>query len=469
MKRIVRNEVVQSDNIAIADDKGNVITYKELAKEAERLSQFVEKRSLIFILCDHQFETVKLLYEILYLNRIALLLAEDIDKELLNDLITIYQPQYIYCNSTCETGRHYCHVVKFEQHMLLKTDNRRYPIHQDVALLLSTSGTTGSSKLVKLSYENLYNNAEYADLHLGVRSGHKGLSPLPVHYTYGFAFCLWHWHCGATLLITKESAVSNKFNEFYMKEKINNFAATPYTYEVLQRVRFWDPEKVKYLHFAMSGGAQLSEQVQIDMIAIMRDKFWIGYGQTECTCIISGASFKSDNLKLGTVGKAFDNMHVLTDSESNELIIKSRSVCMGYANDIAQLADGDRNRGILHTGDVVYMDDEGYIYLRGRLARYVKVLGNRVNLDDVEKYLKNKFKDADFACIGIDNQLSIFYSAAESSLDAEIALVLDRNMKIPHKFVLCRYLESIPRNAAGKIMYANLEEMSNEGKDTEYL
>lgn len=461
MKTIIRNEVLLSDIPAIKDDKGNRITYKKLAEKADTIQHYIEERSLIFILCDHEMETVEFIYMAIYLNRIPLLLGSDIDKEMLDNLIKIYKPQYIYCSRAREIARDYSRGMELKNHVLLRTGEKRYEIHSDVALLLSTSGTTGSAKLVKLSYGNLYDNAEQVCLHLGIQSGQKGITPLPLNYAYGISFCVQHWHCGATVLITEELAISQKFCDFYTREKANNFAATPYTYHMLQKIKFWDQEKIEFLHCAMSAGAQMSEEEQQKLATVMKDKFWNMFGMTECTGVVLGTA---GNNRPGSVGKAFGNIEATAECETNELIIKSKSVCMGYASHRRQLANGDENQGILHTGDIISIDDEGYIYLKGRQKRYVKILGKRISLDDIENYLNNKFPNIEFACIGTDNRVFIFHNEKESILNKEILILLDRSMKIPPQFISIIFLKNIPRNTTGKVDYRGLEELKNVRK-----
>lgn len=466
MKKIIRDEILMSDFVAIADDKGNKITYKELAKKAEGLAQYLEERSLVFCLCDHQMETMEFIYEILYLNRVPLLLEADMNKEILDCLVRDYQPQYIYCKKSSDTGREYVHKVEMENHVLLRTDFERYPIHSDVALLLSTSGTTGSKKLVKISYDNMIDNAEYGCAHLKMQSGQKGLSPLPVNYAYGISFCIWHWYCGATLLVTENSVLGNEFQKFYAQEKVNNFAATPFTYQILQRLLFWDSEKVEYLNYAISAGAQMPESVQEYLVSEMKKKFWNGYGQTECFGVLIAANFELGSTKFGSIGKPFQNAEVIVDSDSNEMLIISQSVCMGYAHNREQLDEGNVNQGILHTGDVIEIDGEGYIFLRGRLKRYVKILGKRVSLDDLERYLENKYPSVDFACTGTDDRIFVFYTGVKNGLEKEIIMALDHDMNIPSRFISFQYLNKIPRNLSGKIAYAQLgkEKCVNKSK-----
>ena len=463
MKEIIRKEVLNSDLIAIADDRENRITYRELGEKAENLEKSLEERSLIFFLCDHQMETVELLYEILLLNRVPLLLQSDISLELLDNLIEIYQPQYIYCNKTNEIVGRYRSKIEWEEHVLLVMNNPQFAIHPDVAVLLSTSGTTGSPKLVKLSYNNLYKNAEFVCSELGIRSGQKGISPLEMNYVYGLNFCIWHWHCGATLLLTEEFVFSKKFENFYCKENANNFAGTPYIYQMLNKIQFWNPEKMEYLHCSMYGGAPLLEKDVISLTSMMKDKFWILYGQTESSGVVSGTNVCETSIKPGAIGKIFGNIRYTVDSTSKELILRSKDiVSMGYANNIEQLAEEDLNEGILHTGDLVYVDNSGCIYLKGRRTRYVKILDKRISLDEIEKYLGNKYSDIEFACVGINDSILIYHTARDRNFDREIPAMLDYNMKIPHKFVSYRYIEKIPRNNAGKTLYSELGRIEDE-------
>lgn len=464
-RTIVRDEVLQSDLIAIADDKGNRITYRELVKEAEELSRYMDERSLVFILCDHQMETAKFIYEILYLNRVPLLLSDDMGMEFIHNLIAVYKPQYIYCRRDHEIGNEYYREAELDKHIVLKTGKERYKIHPDVALLLSTSGTTGSPKLVKLSYDNLYHNAENVCSLMEIHSGQRGITPLSISYVYGLTFCLWHWHCGATLLMTEESVLSNKFREFYEREKAENFAGTPYIYQMLLRIHFWDSEKIKNLHWAMSSGSQMPEKDQINMVSLMKEKFWIMYGQTECTGVIAGMNYNEENVKLSSVGRVFDTVKIEIDEKECELVLKSVCISMGYAQNEKELAEGNINQGTLHTGDVAHIDNEGCIYLLGRLTRYVKILGKRVSLDGIEGYLNNKYPDAEFACIGRDDELSVFHTKPKEDMEKKIKVLLDSNMKIPKKYISCFYLEEIPRYCTGKIMYISLEKLKNERKN----
>ena len=286
-----------------------------------------------------------------------------------------------------------------EEHNILKTGEGTFPIHEDVALLLTTSGTTGSPKLVKLSYQNLQSGMEYARECLNIQSKQKSMAILPLNYVYGLSVYLWHWYCGATVLITEYPIISEQFNEFFKREKVNSLATVPFTYQLLNKICFWDKEKLECLNWAMAGGAQLTEADQKAIVSIMKEKFWIGYGQTETFSLVCGTNFDEKNLKIGTIGKPVKDVTMLIDDITGELIVKSKSICMGYAYNKEQLLESDQNNGVWHTGDLAIIDEEGYVFLKGRLTRDIKILGKRINMDEIERYLSNKILDNKFACV----------------------------------------------------------------------
>lgn len=470
MKRIIKKEVSHLDKIAILDDKGNKVTYKELENRAKDLEKYIEIRGFLFILCDRHIETLEFIYEVLYLNRVPLLLSFDISREFLDNLITVYHPQYIYCNKSHKIAGRYQQLLEKDNHVLLTTGEEKVVIHPDVAVLLSTSGTTGSPKLVKLSYRNLYKNAEYFCSHLEIKSGQKGIAPLLASYVYGLNLCIWHWYSGATLCTTEEFVFSKKFEEFYRKEQINNFGGTPHIFEMLQKVQFWNTEKLTYLHRVMVGGSKMPEKQMLDMFSVLKEKFWILYGQTECTGAVLGVNFVGNDIKSGIVGYSIGDVKSIIDSATEELLLRSGDVIsLGYANRIEDLAEVDGRGEYLHTGDLARIDDRGCIYLKGRMTRYVKILGKRISLDDVENYLKIRKPNVEFSCIDVEDSLFIFHTSLEDKINKEIRHLLDYNMKIPGKFVNCLYLKKIPRNNSGKILYADLEKLANVQKSNHVM
>lgn len=456
MTTILKNNFLYSNNTALKDDLGNSVTYSELFSESKRLISNIEQRSLMIILCDHSFETTKMIFKSLATNCVPLLFSSDIKNTFLKKVINIYHPKYLWCKKTRVSERIYPIIFEDDAYFLLEINKDKAELDKNLALLLSTSGSTGSSKLVKISYENLYDNVKHSSAHYGICENQKGITPLPFHHTFGLSFCFWHWYCGATLLITDKPIISKNFNHFFTQEQANNFAALPSTFQALNKVNFWSKEKLSHLHIAMSGGAQISDELQQELISLLSDKFWIIYGQTEATCIITATNFKTDNLKLGTVGKPLQNIKIYTDKKNGELISESKSVAMGYALSRADLSKGNTNNNLLRTGDAAVIDKDGYVYLKGRLNRYIKILGNRISLDEVQSVLQSVFLNYEFACVGSENKIMVYYSSPEKKDITEKLIIELHKLHIPRKFIAICCLPQLPKNKTGKLIYSAL-------------
>ena len=115
---------------------------------------------------------------------------------------------------------------------------------------------------------------------------------------------------------------------------------------------------------------------------------------------------------------------------------------------------GDVNNRLVRTGDRAIIDREGYIYLKGRLNRYIKILGNRIDLDEIEKFLSRQIPDCELACVGAEDEIVIFYSA-EEDMESKITLELHK-LHVPHKYIKFYCIDELPRNEAGKILYSKL-------------
>jgi long-chain acyl-CoA synthetase len=129
---------------------------------------------------------------------------------------------------------------------------------------------------------------------------------------------------------------------------------------------------------------------------------------------------------------------------------------MGYANSLEDLAKGDELKGILHTGDVGYKDEDGDFYITGRLKRFIKIFGNRISLDEIEHFLKSNSIDA--ICVGIDNKLMV--ATKEDNLEL-IKKMIVKNYKFHPSVVNVKKFEEYPISDSGKIEYQKILKMFN--------
>ena len=112
----------------------------------------------------------------------------------------------------------------------------RHRLHDDLALLLSTSGSTGSPKLVRLSHRNLVSNAAAIAEYLDIRETDRAATTLPMSYCYGLSVIHSHLLRGASLILTDRSVVDDEFWELFRRHRGTAFAGVPYTFELLERI-----------------------------------------------------------------------------------------------------------------------------------------------------------------------------------------------------------------------------------------
>ena len=160
-------------------------------------------------------------------------------------------------------------------------------------------------------------------------------------------------------------------------------------------------------------------------------------------------------LKKDSIGIPLSQVNI--GVHEGELICHSPTVSMGYASCRQDLCLGDENKGILYTGDMVQIDDDGYIKIVGRKKRFVKISGIRISLDHIEELLQSRFPRADIACVGNDSKIVVFY--ADSIMGCEIINYIMETIHIKEWFINSFQVSAIPRNKAGKIDYSTLEEI----------
>jgi acyl-coenzyme A synthetase/AMP-(fatty) acid ligase len=184
------------------------------------------------------------------------------------------------------------------------------------------------------------------------------------------------------------------------------------------------------------------------------------YGQTEATARMSFVHPNRILDKIGSIGKPIPGgVFSLGTSDqyyyNNELIYSGPNVMMGYAENRSDLCLGDSLFGILHTGDVARVDQEGFYFLEGRLKRIVKIQGRRHNLDEIESQLIDAVGDV--ACTGIDDLIRVHCKSKEDFLVAQ-EYVLSR-MNINKRSLQMILIQELPRKFNGKVDYMKLDEI----------
>lgn len=449
---------------ALVDAYENRITYGELEQMSENYLTLIPSRSLIMILCDYGIDTVSFYYCQMNNHVVPILVDNKLNQDLLNNLIRTYQPEYIWCDEekSRELLQNSGNIVLCKgNHVLIKTGYGTCNMDIELALLLTTSGSTGSIKMVRLSYNNLISNIkDYINI-VNLQMSDRGITTLPMHYCYGLSILHAHWMVGASVYITDYSLLNINFWDFFDKSQITNFAGVPYVYDILLNIGFFD-KTYPSLKFLTVGGGKLSENKQeiIGNILIQKEiRFYLCYGQTEVTTYISILDSNLVVKKIGSIGKTMPGIEAMligaNERMEGELVCKGNSVSLGYAQSRDDLMRGDSNQGFVNTGDIAYIDNNGDIYLRGRSKRFIKMLGKRISLDEVEGLLNCEYKENEFACVGIEDKLMIYHTGDLDSV--EVQQFCKRKILLQSKLCIVKKIDNIPRNDAGKVLYAKLQ------------
>jgi len=454
---------------AVIDDRGNVLSRARLDEAGRRLARAVGGRCLVFSMCDNSLGS-QVGYTGFLANRIVpAMLRRDLGPEQVARLGQTYSPRYLWTDRA-DLGRYPDCTPVYEDlgHTLLRTPYEDDPpLHEDLALLLTTSGSTGSPKFVRQSYANLKANTDSIVDYLRLDSSERAITTLPMNYTYGLSILNTHLAVGATVLLTDRTLMHKEFWSFFKEQGATSFGGVPYTYEILKKLRFFRMDLPSLRTMTQAGG-RLAPELHREFARYAADtgrSFIVMYGQSEATARMSWLPPEKSLEKCGSIGVAIPGGrfelidaegHVIdTPGTTGELVYYGDNVTLGYAESSADLARGDERQGVLATGDLARRDEEGYYYIVGRQNRFLKMFGNRVGLDEVERLLRDRFPDADCACAGRDDQLCIFATAG-SPLE-EMKRYLIETTGLNHTSLVTCQVPQIPKNEAGKTLYGEFE------------
>ena len=336
-----------------------------------------------------------------------------------------------------------------------------HDLHPDLALLLCTSGSTGSPKLVRLSHENLQANADAIADYLDIASTDRSATTLPMHYCYGLSS---HLSRGAGLVLTDLSVVERCFWELFAESRCTSFAGVPYTFDLLDRIGF--PDMVlPHLRYVTQAGGRLAPD-RVAQYAELADRagwdFFVMYGQTEATARMAYlppklAGLYPDAIGVPIPGGSFELEPVpeCSDPETGELVYAGRNVMLGYAESSADLALG-RTLDTLRTGDLARRGANGLYSVVGRRRRFIKVLGLRIDLPQAEAVFDSHGMSV--VCVGNDDELIVAHDNGHKP-EALRGLAV-RTFGLPASAVRVCRLPELPRLATGKPDYSAVAELT---------
>jgi len=427
-------------------------------KDLPELGLDQEPKKLIFAYLDNSIQSILVFWTLMKINHCIALLPPNISLNFKIELESLYQPSYIFDNSrNIINGNEKINInsIQFFK-TIIESKNI---IHKSTKILISTSGTTGSPKFVKLSEENLISNANSITEYLPINESDVTPLNLPIYYSYGLSVLTSNSIKGGKIVCTNDDVLKKSFWEKFEKLGFTSFAGVPFVYEMLDRIGFTKKTYASLRYFTQAGG-KLHENLVIkygEYAISNKVSFYVMYGQTEATARMS---YLPPNLilqKTGSIGKAIPNGEFILDTETNELCYKGSNVFGGYVEKPSDLEIFESN-DVLKTGDIAKVDDDGYFYIIGRIKRFTKLFGNRINLDEVENIIAKQLNIIT-KCIGVnDKNLIIFCS--DNSVDLKnLNQFISSELKIHVSVIKSFYIEQFPLTNNGKINYTALTEL----------
>ena len=455
----------EQSKTAIKDDSGYTISYKELCDTIRAFEDLKLPRCVVFCLCENCAGSLIGYLAFENNGQVPLLLNAGLDRELRDNLDRIYQPSYYFAPDRLagEIGGE--SIFEVCGYVLLKTDYVPYALNEKLSMLLTTSGSTGSPKLVRHKYGNLEANAENVAKAFSWRKEEVGICDLPMNYTMGLNVINSHLVIGASVLMVKANLMDPDFWEFIKVNEGTSFCGVPFSYEIMRRIGFEKMDLPK-LYTLAEGGGKLTDKM-FRWAASYAEKngkrFCATFGTSETSARMAFLDPSLAMEKTGSIGKAIpggelfllDEVINEDGSSTGELGYRGPNVTMGYAVTKEDLMKDDEFCGEYHTGDIARRDADGYFYIIGRKGRFLKLFGLRVSLDETERILKTQYPSADFVCTGDDKRMKIF--TTDETLKDNIIPFLSGKTNLHNSAFQVIVIDKIPRNEYGKVRLQALE------------
>ena len=452
--------------LAVIDSDGHRITYGETAALMQTFASYAEPRALVFQLCRNTAGSLIGFLGLIQNQAVPVTLSAKIDAELLQSLMDTYRPAYIWAPAEQAAALGFEAVYSLFDYVLLKTGNAVYPVHEKLELCMTTSGSTGSPKLVRYKKGNLEANAKNVAAAFGWTKHERAICDLGMQYTMGLNVINTHLYAGAVVLLTTHNIMSGDFWKYIKEERGTNFTGVPFSYDLFYRLHF-DRMDLPDLKTLSQGGGKLTDD-RFHQLAEYAEKngkrFIASFGTTETSARMACLPAELAMSKTGSIGRAIPEGELfLTDDQGNrltepaaegELCYKGPNVTMGYAVCREDLMRDDDFQGEYHTGDLARRDADGCYYITGRMSRFLKLHSYRVSLDQSEQLIQQRF-GIECACSGTDQCMNIYI--LDAAKKNEVVSFISEKTNLYRTLFRVYVVDQILRNDSGKVRYKDMD------------
>ena len=460
--------LINSHAIALIDHAGRQATYSDIRELSFKAGFNGLGGSLILCLVENEIDCLSGYLAMLTNDAVLQVVSADILPETLDELIGRYRPSCLWVPTVRLSKIDYLgRLAEVGAYSLVKMGLQVSNINPGLGLLLSTSGTTGSAKFVRLSKNAVLANAKSIKAYLSLSENDVPVTTLPPAYSFGLSIIHSHFLAGAKLFVTDKTFIDKRFWNDLSAFKITSLSGVPYHFEMLQKLGFTQ-KKIPYLNKITQAGGKLAPNLAMELANYAKKNaisFFLMYGQTEASPRMSFLAPEKVDRKPASIGSSIPGTQmwlqddhgkkICKPQQEGELIFSGENVFWGYASGYEDLARGDEVGGVLHTGDLAVKDEEGDFYIIGRMSRFVKIYGLRINLDDVERLLKDHGYEA--ACVGNDTQITAFCVGVADDKIRSLRSFLTKHLRLSPRAVEVISVKDLEKTASGKISYHLLQ------------
>lgn len=459
------------DRPCVKDDRSRWIGRSALMQVAGELGLRISEAGpgLVFLFAANDVSTLAGLLAAWSTRMPVALLDPRLSAESVEKLIGTYRPEVVLGRDVANENPLY-HSVSIHHALGADVVNfARAPCHNTInphlALLLSTSGSTGSPKFVRLARDAVIANARQIARALSIDAMDVGIGHLPLHYSYGLSVVTSHLFAGASISLTNAQVTERALWRVIAEDSGTHFPGVPFHYSVLDRLGINRTVPSSVRTFTQAGG-HLDHQTRLrcyQAISERDGRFYVMYGQTEAGPRMT--TLQSDDFPQysATVGRALEGgrLSIVDDNgvpqpaniEGN-VVYQGPNVMMGYATDREHLALPDTQSGRLETGDRGVLSEGGFLTLTGRTQRFAKIAGLRIALDEIEACLGSS---GSVAALAPNDKIVLYILKSAAPEVNSMAAQLARRLRLPSTVFVTRPVDSIPLKSSGKIDYKALE------------
>jgi long-chain acyl-CoA synthetase len=469
-----------SDAPAVLCAEGDSVRYGELMRLVSAAQRLLEWPAKALVAVDApRTLTGVVAYLAALRSGHAVVLVENGGAGLWADLVAAYQPELLVTQPGSDIAQlaermRFLPPANSALPAWRQADGRGTadPIHPDLAMLIRTSGSLDRPKTVRLSFGNLRANALAIAEALCIRPTDRALASLPLDFSFGLSILNSHLAAGAATGLTSAAPSSEELWWCADQMRATCVGAVPVTYQ-FWRASHWEPRDHPSLRRLLHAGGALDKSSLHYFAGLMRragGDLVTMYGQTEATARIAYLAPELLNERLGSVGVAVPGGQMriqradgteARDGEVGEVVYEGPNVMLGYAQARADLAAGDSQSGVLHTGDLGSLR-EGFLYLAGRADRQVKVFGRRVDLEQVELMLAGRGVTAAVTADTNERLLVVVENAARHDAATQCRAIAAR-LGFPRASLIVVAVAAIPRTPHGKMDYSALSHALEQG------